>query len=191
MLPGSAVGSVEFRAIQEPVRTIPGLHHYYQAKARRVDFDNRRLSCEDIFKGKRFQINNYFYQKMPSLGHTFELDYDYLVIAAGMKTNTFGTPGVEEREGKEVFFLKHLYHARQIRNRTIECFERAALPSTSPEERDRLLSFVVVGGGPTSCEFIAELYDFVYHDVAQWYPDLKDHITVSLVEAGEICKLTK
>lgn len=34
--------------------------------------------------------------------HTFELEYDYLVVATGCKTNTFGTPGVAEREGKEV-----------------------------------------------------------------------------------------
>ena len=76
--------------------------------------------------------------------------YDYLVIATGCKSNTFGTPGVEAREGKEVFFLKHLHHARQIRNRILECFERATNPTLSDAERARLLSFVVVGGGATS-----------------------------------------
>ena len=45
--------------------------------------------------------------------------------------------GVMEREGKEVFFLKHLYHARQIRNRALECFERASNPTLSPHEVDR------------------------------------------------------
>jgi NADH dehydrogenase FAD-containing subunit len=144
MLPGSAVGSVEFRVIQEPVRTIPGLAGYYQAKARTIDWDAQTISCEDIFKK-----------------HLFDMEYDYLVVATGCKTNTFNTPGVDEREGKEVFFLKHLHHARQIRNRILECFERAAYPDTSDQERKRLLSFVVVGGGPTSCEFVGELHDFV------------------------------
>jgi NADH dehydrogenase FAD-containing subunit len=79
----------------------------------------------------------------------------------GCKTNTFGTPGVSEREGQEVFFLKNLSHARQIRNRTLGCFERASMPGISGAERDALLSFIVVGGGPTSCEFVTELHDFL------------------------------
>lgn len=51
-----------------------------------------------------------------------------------------------------VFFLKQLGDARNIRNRLLECFERAASPFISEAERSRLLSFVVVGGGPTSIE---------------------------------------
>jgi NADH dehydrogenase FAD-containing subunit len=67
----------------------------------------------------------------------------------------------------QVFFLKHLYHARGIRSRVLECFERADMPGISQDERDRLLSFIVVGGGPTSCEFTAELHDFIVEDVAR------------------------
>jgi NADH dehydrogenase FAD-containing subunit len=51
-----------------------------------------------------------------------------------------------------------LYHARKIRNNIIDSFEKAAIPYMSNAERKRLLSFVVVGGGPTSCEFVAELH---------------------------------
>jgi len=36
----------------------------------------------------------------------FELKYDYLVCAMGCKTNTFGTPGVAEREGKDVSVVR-------------------------------------------------------------------------------------
>lgn len=52
-----------------------------------------------------------------------------------------------------MFFLKQLGDARNIRNRLLECFERAASPFISEAERSRLLSFVVVGGGPTSIEY--------------------------------------
>lgn len=166
LLPSTAVGTLEFRAIQEPVRTIPGLH-YYQAKAIGLNRDEKTIQCEDLFKKSKFDVS-----------------FDYLVIAAGNKTNTFSTPGVEEREGKEIFFLKHLYHARQIRNRVLECFERASNPNISKEEKERLLSFIVVGGGPTSCEFTTELYEFLNHDVSKWFPDLLKHIKVTLVEAG-------
>ena len=168
MLPQTAVGTLEFRVVQEPVRQIEGLGHYYQAKARTLNLSERRLTCTDIFHGAQF-----------------DLDFDHLVIATGCKTNTFNTPGVEEAEGAEVFFLKHLHHARQIRNRILECFERAAMPGLEDAARERLLSFVVVGGGPTSCEFTAELYDFLKQDVAKWaYPDLYKHVKVTLVEAG-------
>mmetsp|Transcript_4068 Transcript_4068/g.8853 ORF Transcript_4068/g.8853 Transcript_4068/m.8853 type:complete len:534 (+) Transcript_4068:284-1885(+) len=167
LLPSTAVGTLEFRAIQEPVRIIKGLGEYYQAKARGLDTENKVVHCEDLFKK-----------------HHFPVRYDYLLVAAGNKTNTFGTPGVQENEGKSVLFLKHLYHARLIRNRILECFERASNNNVSKEERSRLLSFVVVGGGPTSCEFTTELYDFIHDDVAKWYPDLKGEIELKLVEAG-------
>jgi len=167
LLPSTAVGTLEFRAIQEPVRTIQGLGEYYQAKATRLDAENQVIVCKDLFKN-----------------HEFEVKYDYLCISAGNKTNTFNTPGISEREGKEVFFLKHLYHARQIRNRVLECFERASNPNLSVVERARLLSFVVVGGGPTSCEFTAELYEFLQEDVAKWYPDIVKDVKLTLVEAG-------
>ena len=91
---------------------------------------------------------------------------------------------VQRLEGVVVFYLKHLYHARQIRNRILECFERASNPTIPAVQRDRLLSFIVVGGGPTSCEFMSELHDFVNSDVAKWYPDLVGHIKLTLVEAG-------
>merc|ERR1712185_839745 len=63
MLPGTAVGTLEFRAIQEPVRTIAGLSEYYQAKARSLDTSNRTVQLEDIFKGA-----------------SFDVAYDYLIL---------------------------------------------------------------------------------------------------------------
>ena len=167
LLPSTAVGTLEFRAIQEPVRTIRDLGEYYQAKARGVDSEGKFVICEDVFKGAEFNVK-----------------YDYLVVAAGAKTNTFGINSVNEREGKEVFFLKQLSHARQIRNRAIECFERATSPLVSDFQRKRLLQLIVVGGGPTSCEYTSEVYDFVVNDLKSWYPDLLEDVKVTLVEAG-------
>mmetsp|Transcript_5182 Transcript_5182/g.6338 ORF Transcript_5182/g.6338 Transcript_5182/m.6338 type:complete len:316 (+) Transcript_5182:474-1421(+) len=87
-------------------------------------------------------------------------------------------------EGDGIYFLKHLFHARNIRNNIIDSFEKAAIPGTTSKERERLLSFVVVGGGPTSCEFVAELYDFVTNDVKKLFNDLVPFVKVTLVEAG-------
>eukprot|EP01061_Rhynchopus_euleeides_P010999 TRINITY_DN20573_c0_g1_i1.p1 TRINITY_DN20573_c0_g1~~TRINITY_DN20573_c0_g1_i1.p1 ORF type:complete len:516 (+),score=199.13 TRINITY_DN20573_c0_g1_i1:65-1612(+) len=188
LLPSCAVGTLEFRAIQEPVRTIPRLK-YFQAKAvglkrniggtavtpeeipgasgNHFSPEGGSVICKDIFKGEEFTV-----------------PYDYLVVTCGSKTHTFNTPGVQEREGQDVCFLKHLYHARQVRQRILECFERAAIPSATEDEKKQLLSFVVVGGGPTSCEFVGELYDFIVEDCSRWFPDLKTYASVTLVEAG-------
>ena len=93
----------------------------------------------------------------------FDLPYDKLVIAVGSKSATFGVPGFASQEetlstegatsassplppskplGSEtgtdhhnVFFLKQLQHARAIRNRILECFERASNPLVDPSER--------------------------------------------------------
>ena len=81
----------------------------------------------------------------------FNLSYDYLFVAVGSRTNTFGVPGVCREN--DVFFLKQLADARAIRSKIIECFERASYPGVCEAEQARLLSFVVVGGGPTSVEF--------------------------------------
>ena len=168
LLPSTAVGTLEFRAVQEPVRTIKGLGKYHQAKAQKLDIEKRTVECRDIFSGDTFDIN-----------------YDFLVISAGCKTNTFAVPGVTQEQQSTVFFLKHLYHARRIRDRILECFERAASPVASEEERRDLLHFVVVGGGATSCEFATELSEFLEKDVRKWYPDLADLVSCSIVEAGD------
>jgi NADH:ubiquinone reductase (non-electrogenic) len=66
----------------------------------------------------------------------------------------------------------------------MKCFERAALPNLSEEERKKNLHFVIIGGGPTGVEFAAELHDFVNEDLAKLYPDVKKHVNISVIEAG-------
>ena len=61
-------------------------------------------------------------------------------MQVGSVTNTFNVPGVKEN----CFFLKDMEGAKALRQRINECFEISALPSTTPEERRRLLTFVVV-----------------------------------------------
>jgi NADH dehydrogenase/NADH:ubiquinone reductase (non-electrogenic) len=164
LLPSTAVGTLEFRCIQEPVRTIPGLD-YKQAACNEIDYKSKKLHCTEVFKNE-----------------PFTMDYDYLVLAPGSETNTFNVPGVEGNP--RVFFLKQLDQARLIRNKLIESFERAGMPSITTEERKRLLTFVVVGGGPTNVEFASELHDFLTMDVARCYADLLPYVRVVVVEAS-------
>ena len=62
------------------------------------------------------------------------------VLQVGAVTNTFNVPGVTDH----CFFLKSAEDAKAIRERVNACFELANLPDTSPEDRKRLLSFVIV-----------------------------------------------
>ncbi|GMF46276.1 unnamed protein product [Phytophthora fragariaefolia] len=112
----------------------------------------------------------------------YPIKYDTLVLACGSRPLTFGLPGVEEH----AYFLKEIHHAQKIRNRILENFEVATQPGVTPEEKERLLHFVVVGGGPTGIEFCAELYDLVLQDLRHMYPDVSKYLGVTLLDSGEI-----
>jgi len=112
---------------------------------------------------------------------TFELDYDLLIYAVGAQTNDFNCPGVREH----AFFFKEVGDARKVREKISDMFERASLPTTSPEERTALLSFVIVGGGPTGVEVAADLADFINGDAKQLYPRLIDEVKIQLINVGE------
>ncbi|HZS04114.1 MAG TPA: NAD(P)/FAD-dependent oxidoreductase [Blastocatellia bacterium] len=88
-----------------------------------------------------------------------DLGYDYLILATGGRTSYFGHDGWERFAPG----LKSLDDAVEIRQRVLLAFEEAE-KETDPERRRELLTFVVVGGGPTGVEIagaIAELSRFV------------------------------
>ena len=163
LLPSTTVGTIEFRSIIEPIRKRHASMRYYQASCESVDPGRSCIKCIGELDRNRF-----------------ELPYDFLVIAVGASVSTYGIPGVREH----ALFLKELSDSREIRQRIIECFERAAQPNIPVEERKRLLSFVVVGGGPNGVEFAAELHDFLAEDLKRIYPFLFDDVRIVLLEAG-------
>ena len=58
------------------------------------------------------------------------------------------------------------------------------MPTTSDEERRRLLSFVVSGGGPTGVEFAAELFDMLNEDMGRSFPKiLRNEISVHVIQS--------
>ncbi len=85
-----------------------------------------------------------------------KISYDFLVLATGADTNFYDIPGAKEF----CFSMKNLAGALRIRSHVIDSFERALL-STDTEEIQKMLSFVVVGGGATGVELAAELVEFV------------------------------
>ncbi len=80
--------------------------------------------------------------------------YDYLIIAAGASHSYFGHPEWEERAPG----LKTVEQATEIRRRILGAFE-AAENEPDPERQKALLTFVVVGGGPTGVELAGAIAD--------------------------------
>jgi len=70
---------------------------------------------------------------------------------------------------ENTLFFKSIDHAKRFRSESLERFERASLPGTSPERARELLSFCVVGAGPTGVELAAELHDLLEQDVARLF----------------------
>ncbi|MEO8604068.1 MAG: FAD-dependent oxidoreductase [bacterium] len=82
-------------------------------------------------------------------GHSHRLDYDHLVLALGAVTNFFGTPGLAER----AFTMKTLGDAIALRNRIIDSLEEGDF-ECCPDNRRRMLTFVVAGGGFAGVETV-------------------------------------
>lgn len=108
------------------------------------------------------------------------IDYDYLVLAAGSVTNFFGQQEIEA----VAHGLKDLWEAETLRNHVLTAFERA---SAEPDaaRRDALLTFTIVGGGPTGVELAGSLSELIYDDLAEDYPYLDfNRVKVLLLEAS-------
>jgi NADH dehydrogenase len=109
------------------------------------------------------------------------IPYDYLVLGAGSVTNYFGLESVE----RYAFDLKELADAEILRNHILTAFERAVL-EPDPARKRALMTFVIVGGGPTGVEFAGALIELVHFVLAKDYPDLSTHTArVVLVEATD------
>jgi NADH dehydrogenase len=109
-----------------------------------------------------------------------ELAYDYLILATGARHSYFGHPEWEVYAPG----LKSIEDALETRRRILLAFERAE--RESDEERQRaLLTFVIVGGGPTGVELAGAIAEIAYAVMVQdfRYIDPKD-ARIILIEAG-------
>jgi NADH dehydrogenase len=96
-----------------------------------------------------------------TLGET-HLDYDYLVIALGGRTSYFGHPEWERLAPG----LKSIGDALRIRREVLRAFERAEMTNDAAERR-RLMTIVVIGGGPTGVELAGAFAELQRHVLAK------------------------
>lgn len=98
LLNASAVGTVEFRSIVEPIRKSNPFVKYFEASAEDIDIERKIIICKKTVAGEEQET-------------VFNIPYDVLVIAVGETTATFGVKGAREY----AFFLKEISDARSLR----------------------------------------------------------------------------
>jgi NADH dehydrogenase len=114
----------------------------------------------------------------PPIGEPYEFKYDVVVVTAGAVSRTFPIPGVAD----QAIGLKTIEEAVAIRDRVLTNFDKAAALPAGPE-RDRLLTFVVVGGGFAGIEVFAELRSFAT-SLLTLYPEISfEETNFHLIEA--------
>jgi NADH dehydrogenase len=107
--------------------------------------------------------------------------YDYLILAAGASHSYFGHPEWEEFAPG----LKTVEQALEIRRRVLTAFEQAE-KETDAAAQARLLTFVVIGGGPTGVEMAGALSELAHAIVASDFRNLKSGmLRVILLQGGD------
>jgi NADH dehydrogenase len=104
-----------------------------------------------------------------TLGGTFEIEYERLVVALGAVPRTFPIPGLAQH-GRG---FKDVADAIALRNRLLRALESAAA-RMEPVEAERDLGFVFVGAGYAGVEALAELHDLARDAVRRSYPTLRE-----------------
>jgi NADH dehydrogenase len=154
-----ATGGINPMNIIEPIRKVLGccLNNFYLGKAEQINLQNKTVLIDEML-----------------------VPYDYLVIAPGSETNFFNTPGADEY----AFTLKSIDDAIKIKNHCVMQMEHASR-TIDREERKKLLKFVVVGGGPTGVELVAEMEELVRETFSHYYKkEIVEDVSIVLVQGG-------
>lgn len=108
------------------------------------------------------------------------ISYDELVIATGAKTNYFGNENI----AKYAMPMKSLSDSLDLRSYILRQFENA-LNEKDQEQKDSMMNFVIVGGGPTGVELAGALAELKKHILPKDFPDLDiRRMQIHLIEAG-------
>jgi NADH dehydrogenase len=165
MLPEVISGTLETLHVISPIRRIVPQVTLYVRAIEAIDCERRCVRLAPGYARRHV-----------------DLEYDHLVLALGTRLAHGMVPGLEEH----AIPFKYLGDALKLRNHLVHVLEEAAI-ADDQAERDRLLTFVVAGGGFSGVECIAEMHDFLVHAVRA-YPQLnrKNLRTILLQSADHI-----
>jgi NADH dehydrogenase len=164
MLPGAAAASTGLTSILSPLREI--------LRRTRIRIE----TVEGIDLAARTVTTTH-----PSSHQEQTIPWDYLVIALGSVVNLARLPGVAQHG----LPIKTIGDALAIRNRTLEMLE-AAENTPDAEQRRKILTFVVAGGGYSGVEIAAEINDFVRAAERECYPTIQpEDVRMILLHSGQ------
>ncbi|RZJ35559.1 MAG: NAD(P)/FAD-dependent oxidoreductase [Flavobacterium sp.] len=156
-----ATGGLEAGSIAYPIRKI--IHNYPDCYFR---------LCE---------VKSVDYRNNKILADIGELHYDYLIIATGSRTNFFGNKEIERNS----MSMKTISQSLNIRSLILENFEQAVI-TTDEAERNCLMNFCLVGGGPTGVELAGALAEMKKAILQKDYPDLDiSRMEINLIQSGD------
>lgn len=163
LLPQVISGTLNTLHIISPIRRIAPLAALHVRPVERIDVQRQVVHLAADY-----------------LPRQIELPYDHLVIALGTRLARGMVPGLQEHAVP----FKYLGDALRVRDHLVHSLEEAAIAS-DPAERERLLTFVVAGGGFSGVECIAEIRDFLEHAIRA-YPNIKhDSIRTILLQSAD------
>lgn len=155
-----AAAQIEPESIAYPLRTVlrrASRTRFLMAEVQHIDFEHQVIETNNAV-----------------------ISYDYLVLATGSQTQFLGVPGAADY----AFPLRTLDQAVALRNHILQRFEQA-VHERDPVQRQRLLTFVIVGGGPTGVEMAGTLVE-LKRSLRRDYPTLNwAEMRIVLVQSGD------
>jgi NADH dehydrogenase len=153
-------GTLDLRHCAFPIRAFLKTTQFAEATVEGIDLERRVVH-------------------LAASGERGELAYDQLVLALGAMTNRVMIPGSEH-----AFTFKTLADALLLRNEIIERFERADV-ELDPARKQRLLTFVIIGGGLVGVELFGELTAFADGIVPLYKHVNRDEVRFILLQATD------
>lgn len=150
MLPQVVSGLLRPSNITTPIRYFCKKAKFLQAETDSIDLEQQLVTIHRLFDNK-----------------VRTLEYDYLVLALGGKSNFFHNNNLE----KHSFSMKSIEDAIAIRNHIILMLEQAA-QTGNYELQKTLLTFVIVGGGFAGVETVSEINYFIKKSIAKFYSSI-------------------
>ncbi|MEH2334380.1 NAD(P)/FAD-dependent oxidoreductase [Nostoc sp.] len=161
-----ATGQLEPEYIAYPIRTI----------LRRFSFLRNKPKVQFLMA----EVEQIDFSRQTVETDSCVITYDFLVLATGNRTQFFGVPGASEY----AFSMRTLEEAIAIRNHIFSCFERAIQESDS-SRRQQLLTFTIVGGGPTGVEVVGAFVEMLRGHLRRDYRILLKEVRLILVQSGD------
>lgn len=186
MLHEVATASIEPNHIIQPIRKIMDGNgfEFIRGVVHDIDFQKKIVKvcheCEDCEVLDRCSLERFNLSIEDVTSQKVELEYDFLIISIGGAQNFYGIRGAKEFS----LPLNDLKDSIEINRRILEAFQIANCV-TDTETRKRILTFAVVGAGPTGVEFSSDLHDWIYGALLEEFTNVgSDDIKICMIEAG-------